>query len=262
MFDIALASGAWFVGEAGDGAFYLPFEYAGVELKARCPAAVWSHIRRITDEPDPDAVSFAVTLLDADGWELATVGRYTLKRVSATNGARPEAPAADSSEDILPAEGLDALSRILAAPPQPQIVVSAVSLDYRIAEAAPGASGGDAGGEAPDSTLSAYPRPSLSTPYEEPASEIERTIGKVWEGILGIADIGADDHFTELGGNSLLAVQAAASISDTYQLELTVEAFLAAPTVRGVADTVVGLLVSLASGDTLESLLADLEGSP
>jgi hypothetical protein len=176
--------------------------------------------------------------------------------------ARVAPPSAVQSEerlkDILPAEGLDALERIMSAPLQPQIVVSTSSLDAQIEDAIPGRAREDA--DAPGSDDAAvYARPSLSTPYEEPANEIERAVAEIWQGILGISQIGAYDDFTELGGNSLLAVQAAATTSDTYQLELTVEAFLRSPTVRGVAETVVGMLVSLAGEDKLEELLADME---
>jgi phthiocerol/phenolphthiocerol synthesis type-I polyketide synthase E len=274
LVDVALAAAIRLTG-AG---WCLPLGYEGITLKRRCPAALWSHVRLLPTASDPDLLSLAITLLDDDGTELAAIDRYTLKRVNADSGpgtaaGRPatagtaaRSPAAstppegESSEEITPSEGVDALARILALAPQPQIVVSTRDLQTRIAQAAPGPDGGagkDTGSS--DGVLTAYARPELSTPYEEPANDIERAISEIWQAILGIAPIGANDHFIELGGNSLLAVQAAANTSDTYQLELTTEAFLRNPTVRGVAETVVSLLISLAGEETLEGLLAELE---
>ncbi len=271
--DVALAAAVAQISKGDDLAFYLPFAYERIQLKSRYPAAMWSHIRRLRSEGVSGTVSFEVRILDADGRELATVDRFTLKKVSATttssssssNGAGaaaapPAARPAGDSKDVLPAEGLDALQRILTAPFAPQVLVCTSSLYALIEDEEDSSDEADEASTSSDAAMSAvYARPSLSTPYEEPANEVERTIAEIWQGILGIAEIGTNDDFTELGGNSLLAVQAVATTADTYQLDLTVEAFLRSPTIRGVATTVVELLVALASEDTLEGLLAGLE---
>jgi acyl transferase domain-containing protein len=266
MTDVALAAAVRQISIGDAAAFYLPFDYGRIQLKTRYPAAVWSHSRRLPAEPGSDTVSFEVRILDADGWELATVERYTLKKFTTAPASGRDAPAPSAppkrlatgdSKDVLPEEGLDALQRILSAPFAPQVLVSTSSLYALIDDEGPDTGDGDDDSE--DAALPVYERPTLSIPYEEPANEVERAIADIWQGILGIAQIGANDDFTELGGNSLLAVQAVATTADTYQLDLTVEAFLRNPTVRGVAGTVVELLVSLASEDTLEGLLAGLE---
>src|SRR6185437_5049379 len=42
--------------------------------------------------------------------------------------------------------------------------------------------------------------------YEAPVGEIERTVGRIWEELLGAERVGRQDNFFELGGHSLLAV--------------------------------------------------------
>ena len=68
-----------------------------------------------------------------------------------------------------------------------------------------------------------------------------------------------NDDFTELGGNSLLAVQTVANTADAFQVDLPIEVFYRNPTVRGLADVVVELLVAMADEDTLDELIASVE---
>ncbi|MBV9790074.1 MAG: SDR family NAD(P)-dependent oxidoreductase [Chloroflexi bacterium] len=51
-----------------------------------------------------------------------------------------------------------------------------------------------------------YSRPNLATSYVAPRSEMEQLIADVWSKELGIADIGINDNFFDLGGNSLLGM--------------------------------------------------------
>lgn len=169
---------------------------------------------------------------------------------------RPSRP-----KDILPEEGLDALRRLLGAPFVTQVVVATSDLHALIEEAKPSAKkaeGEESAGDAARKTP-AYSRPALPTPYEEPANEVERAVVDVWRGILGIDQIGVNDDFTALGGNSLLAVQTVANIADAFQVDLPIESFYKRPTARGVAETVLELLVSMAGADTLDDLLSALE---
>lgn len=263
MVDVALASGARKVAED----VYLPAGYGRVHVRAPLTASFWSHIRLHQDSgPKTETLSFDVSFLDPDGRVLATIDRYTLKKVTAA--APAQAPARDvvpvaplgHPTDILPDEGVEALARVLATRSIPQVVVSTRNLDDLIAEENGAAS--KSGEEEPEEELSlasTHARPSLSTPYEAPANAIEEAVAEIWQGILGIGQIGANDDFTELGGNSLLAVQAVANTADTFNLDLPIELFFRDPTVRGVAEAVVEQLVSMASEDTLAELMATLD---
>ncbi|QOZ11837.1 non-ribosomal peptide synthetase [Bradyrhizobium sp. CCBAU 51765] len=49
-------------------------------------------------------------------------------------------------------------------------------------------------------------RPALSTPFEEPQSDLEVRLRQIWSGILRIENIGVNDQFISLGGDSLRAM--------------------------------------------------------
>ncbi|MGY3499537.1 MULTISPECIES: amino acid adenylation domain-containing protein [unclassified Bradyrhizobium] len=49
-------------------------------------------------------------------------------------------------------------------------------------------------------------RPVLSTPFEEPQSDLEVRLRQIWSGILRIENIGVNDQFMSLGGDSLRAM--------------------------------------------------------
>ena len=46
----------------------------------------------------------------------------------------------------------------------------------------------------------------------EPATDTERRLAEVWSGLLGVARIGREDNFLDLGGHSLLVMQAVAAM--------------------------------------------------
>jgi len=72
-----------------------------------------------------------------------------------------------------------------------------------------------------------------------PAAETEQAIGEIWCEVLGIPEVGPDDNFFGLGGNSLNAMQAVARVRRTMacpQLKLA-DVFRAA-TLRELAQRV------------------------
>jgi phthiocerol/phenolphthiocerol synthesis type-I polyketide synthase E len=75
----------------------------------------------------------------------------------------------------------------------------------------------------------------LNSSYTPPASDDERWLAEVWEDLLGIEGIGADDSFFELGGDSLAATTVLARIRDQHHLSIELHDFSGAPTIRQVA---------------------------
>ena len=49
---------------------------------------------------------------------------------------------------------------------------------------------------------------------------LDNTVLEVLRSILGVPSLGLDDDFFDMGGNSLLAIQVAADLSDSYGIEL------------------------------------------
>jgi acyl carrier protein len=101
-------------------------------------------------------------------------------------------------------------------------------------------------------------RPDVDTPFAAPRTPVEEALARIWAEALRVAEVGLDDQFLELGGNSLLAVQIIARVIRTFRVELSMGSLFAATTVRDMA-----LLVVQEAGQlddaTVERLLAGLE---
>ena len=69
-----------------------------------------------------------------------------------------------------------------------------------------------------------------------PRTDLERTIAAVWREVLGVEEVGRDQAFFELGGNSLHLVQAALRLGRRLGRELTVGEIFRHPTVGALAE--------------------------
>jgi phthiocerol/phenolphthiocerol synthesis type-I polyketide synthase E len=144
-----------------------------------------------------------------------------------------EAQSASLPLAINPAEGGDVFLRILKLPLQSRVLV-AVNLEERLkdwVQHSDSAAGQNSGSER-------HPRPNLSTAYQEPRTDTERTLAEIWASQLGLESVGIHDRFFDLGGHSLLAAQLASEICDRFQIELPVLKLFQAPTVAELAAVV------------------------
>ncbi|MCP4655225.1 MAG: amino acid adenylation domain-containing protein, partial [bacterium] len=80
-----------------------------------------------------------------------------------------------------------------------------------------------------------HQRPQLERPYQAPRDDLELAISRFLEELLGIAEVGVDDDFFELGGDSLLATQVVSRLRDAFGVEISLEDFLEGRTVAGLA---------------------------
>ncbi|MGM7643954.1 amino acid adenylation domain-containing protein [Nocardia sp. JW2] len=74
-----------------------------------------------------------------------------------------------------------------------------------------------------------------SAAFRTPTTPTEQLIAGVYADILGVDDVGADDDFFALGGNSLLATRAAARIAEALNRAVGVRLLFEAPTVTELA---------------------------
>ncbi len=72
------------------------------------------------------------------------------------------------------------------------------------------------------------------------SSPIEKLLSGLWADILAVPEVGVDDDFFDLGGDSLRAVQLAARISEALGTDVSVKLIVAHPTVAGQADALPG----------------------
>ena len=83
---------------------------------------------------------------------------------------------------------------------------------------------------APDSQ-----RPELASAYIAPRSAIERDIAAVWQQVLGIENVGANDNFFDLGGHSLQAVQVHGKLRAKFEKNLLLFELFQFPTIAAMA---------------------------
>jgi amino acid adenylation domain-containing protein len=78
-------------------------------------------------------------------------------------------------------------------------------------------------------------RPELETPFAPPQNPTDATVAAIWAEVLGLDRVGIEDKFLDLGGNSLVAAQIISRVFNTFQVEVPLPLFFAAPTVAEMA---------------------------
>src|SRR5262249_20726811 len=73
------------------------------------------------------------------------------------------------------------------------------------------------------------------TDYVPPAGKMERLIAEIWEDILGIQSIGANQNFFDLGGHSLLAVRVLSRLRQALGSAIPLAAIFQSPTIGTLA---------------------------
>ncbi|MFI6363200.1 amino acid adenylation domain-containing protein [Nocardia sp. NPDC050630] len=87
----------------------------------------------------------------------------------------------------------------------------------------------------------ALPAPEFvsSATYRAPQTPIEQAVAGVFAGLLGVRDVGLDDDFFVLGGNSLLATRAVSRINEALDANVSVRELFEASTVSALAARIV-----------------------
>jgi acyl carrier protein len=81
----------------------------------------------------------------------------------------------------------------------------------------------------------------LETEYVSPRDEIEEQIADTWAQFFGFEQVGIDDDFFELGGDSLKALIVISKINKVLGVELSMEEFFRRPTIRNLAPFLAGI---------------------
>ncbi|MBF6327638.1 non-ribosomal peptide synthetase [Nocardia transvalensis] len=87
----------------------------------------------------------------------------------------------------------------------------------------------------------ALPAPEFvsSAAFRAPGTPIEQAVADVFGGLLGVGEVGLDDDFFALGGNSLLATRAVARINEALDAGVAVRELFEASTVGALAARIV-----------------------
>ena len=144
---------------------------------------------------------------------------------------------ASSALAMLPQEGIQALHRVLQnAWLPPQLVISTGALSTLL-----------------NNWVMVQPSPELkrepsiaetrlgtdlepgSAAYVKPETVDEVRLAAIWEQLLGVKPISAEDGFLEVGGNSLLAVRLCLQMRNSFGFDVPIEVVLGHCTVRSLA---------------------------
>jgi acyl carrier protein len=248
-----------------DQGTYLPFNYHQLKVRAPLPRKIFSYAKlKPSDDASKKQLAFEVLITDEHGNELIEVEQFTMRRASEQfNSELPgDAAEKDDSHGLRSVEGIEALERVLASSTLPQIIVStrdfpALARHYQNVKAATAAETIAAA----NPVTSAHARPALASSYEAPRNEMEETIGELWQRVLGIENIGINDDFLELGGDSLAALQLMSRLRETFDVEPPLARFFESPTISSVALLVVQQLAESTDTSALSEILLEVERS-
>ncbi len=232
-----MASGGGFgllPGQRGDR-LPIPLSYRRLWVRGPAGATLQSRVFRTSGSDDLGTLRVEVSDEDglwvkAEGYAVRTVPAQTVRRAMAKERA-PTLLDEWIEEGLTAEEGADALVQLWKAKTDPVVLVSPLSvlgMRERVLahsakaprKAAPAASAG-------------------GTPREDgPRDDVERTLAGLWHDLLGAADVGLDDDFFDLGGQSLVAVRLFARIKKAYGVDLEISVLFDAPTIRTCAERI------------------------
>lgn len=139
------------------------------------------------------------------------------------------------AKGILNSEGVEVFERVLQSG-LPQVIVSTQDLAGRI-ELGKSFTGESFLEELRKSgeTQTHSSRRVLGTSYVAAGSNLEQQIAQVWQRVLGAEQVGVNDNFFDLGGNSLLGLQLVSELSRELGLAIAPVTLFEFPTVKALA---------------------------
>jgi amino acid adenylation domain-containing protein len=194
-----------------------------------------------------------VVTIDWNDW--MKVG-MAVRAIEDTNGAEMTLPGVGDIEDILsisPSQGIDVFHRIVANDFSRVIVFACdlvQMLEYMNRPSLEEEATVDVF-ESRVGTEHLHERPELDTPYIPPSNQIEQTLANTWQKFFGINQVGIEDDFFELGGDSLSASTVIARIHRELDVLIPLPEFFRRPTIKNLAIFV--------AGDTGENIYSSIE---
>ena len=225
---------------------YVPLSYNRVHVHRALPKRVFSYLRASSrNRADQEVAAFDAVIANGDGDVLVEIEQFTVRRLDDNAFAEPsglhdqdrqlttgEQLFLDTYElGIRPEEGVRVLERILSMDPPPQVIVTPVELDVLQKKS-------EISVDVENEPGIKFTRPKLSTEYQPPRDNLEKSLTEIWEDLLGVEQVGVHDDFFELGGHSLLAARFFARIKKTFHVEYPISFLFQASTVAKCADAV------------------------
>jgi acyl carrier protein len=157
---------------------------------------------------------------------------------------------------ILPQEGVEAFRRILSHTVLPQIIVSPRDIQVLRTELLPLHLDLE---DVCFALSTPQQRPHLQTAYVAPHDEIEQQIAAIWQKVLGIEQLGIQDHFFEAGGDSLMGLRTINELRKTFRVDLSLRLLLKeTPTVESMAKVIRQKQIELIDDKQLAEILQNI----
>jgi amino acid adenylation domain-containing protein len=102
-------------------------------------------------------------------------------------------------------------------------------------------------------------RPGLDNPYVAPHTPVEEALAEIWAQVLGLDQVGINDNFFVLGGDSLLATQIISRVITSLRVKVPIKSLFQAPTVTDMAMVIVKSRFEKAESKEIDSMLAEVE---
>jgi acyl carrier protein len=107
-----------------------------------------------------------------------------------------------------------------------------------------------------------FPEVDERPPYVAPRTPTELALATLWQEVLGVSPVGAEDSFLALGGHSLLATQLLARIKDSFGVELQLLRLYESPSLGHLAAAVVQAQAERVDAEVIARLLDEIELLP
>lgn len=92
--------------------------------------------------------------------------------------------------------------------------------------------------------------------YAAPRTPVEELLAALWGEVLKVERVGVDEHFLDLGGDSMLATLLISRVRQELRLEMSLRSLFDAPTVEEQAGVVLELLLHEGEGSSVPELEA------
>jgi acyl carrier protein len=102
-------------------------------------------------------------------------------------------------------------------------------------------------------------RPELDETFSAPRTAVEGLLAGIWAEVLKIDKVGIHDNFFDLGGHSLLATQVVSRIRRSLRVEVPLRTMFEAPTIAGLAISILKKQAETIDEKNMSRILADIE---
>ncbi len=134
---------------------------------------------------------------------------------------------------MTPEEGVEAFAAMMSIAYHPQLVNSTGALEKRLSQWIDK--------KVAESQQALYERPDLESDYIAPRNEVEEKLVAIWQQVLGIEQIGIEDNFFDLGGDSLVVTRVISEIRKIFSVNesaLSIKEFFEKPIISQLSEKI------------------------